>query len=342
MRARRKHVVHGAPLAVHVKMLSNLEMTAVRVPAPPPPLEIRPGRMPHAPPRYAHEYVIPAPSPRDPRVCGVLASLTAPAGEVAPPRTLIVAAHPDDETMGPGGMLPRFPGGALEVLHVTDGAPRHRRQWGRQEFRTWDAYADARRGEVLRALALAGVGEEHAHRLGLMDNETSYDLAGLSYRLMEQIQRFRPDVVLTHPYEGGHTDHDALAFGVRAACRMLERDGAAAPAVMEFTSYHNEGGERVFNRFLPFDGAPVTEVELTRDERDRKRRMFDCFATQQGVLRDMPVRSEKYRPAPEYDFTAAPHAGRLRYERFPLGLQGRQWRQLAADALRDLRLPRFY
>lgn len=324
-------------------MLSNLEIGVARAPSPAlPPLEIRPARMPFAPPRSAHEYVMPSRGSGDPRGAGLMAAFTAPAGEAAPPRTLIVAAHPDDETMGPGGMLPRFPDGALEVLHVTDGAPRHRRQWGRQEFLTWDDYAAARRCEVLRALALAGVGEGHAHRLGWMDNETSFDLAGLSYRLMEQFQRFRPDVVLTHPYEGGHTDHDALAFAARAACRLLERDGAEAPALVEFTSYHNEGGERVFNRFLPFDDAPVTEVELTPEERERKRRMFDCFATQQGVLRDMPVRCEKFRPAPRYDFTAAPHAGRLRYERFPLGLQGKQWRRLAADALRDLRLPRYY
>lgn len=298
--------------------------------------------MPFVPPRVAHEYVLAAEPAQDARVSALLDAFRAPPGARTPPRALIVAAHPDDETMGPGGMLPRFRGDLVDVLHVTDGAPRHRRGWGRQEFAAWDEYAGARRVEVLRALSLAGVGEERAHRLGLMDNETSFDLAGLSYRLMERFAELRPEVVLTHPYEGGHTDHDAVAFAARAACRMLDRDGAAAPALVEFTSYHNEGGERVFNRFLPFDDAPETAVELSRDERSLKRRMFDCFATQQGVLRDMPVRVEKFRPAPSYDFLTAPHAGRLRYERYPLGLKGRQWRQLAADALRDLRLPRFY
>ena len=299
-------------------------------------------RMPFVQPRLAHEYVLPADPPADARVSALLAAFQAPAGEKAPPRTLVVAAHPDDETLGPGGMLPRFPDGALEIVHVTDGAPRHRRQWGRQEFRNWDDYAGARRSELLRALSVAGVDPSRAHRLGMMDNETSFDLAGLACRLMEQIAALGPEVVVTHPYEGGHTDHDALAFAARAACRMLERDGAASPALMEFTSYHNEGGERVFNRFLPFDGAPVAEVALSADERARKRRMFDCFLTQHGVLRDMPVRVEKFRPAPRYDFTTAPHAGRLRYERYPLGLKGKQWRQLAADALRELRLSRYW
>lgn len=298
--------------------------------------------MPFVPPRTGHEYVMVGEAVCDPRVDALLQCFRAPPGERRPPQTLIVAAHPDDETMGLGGMLPRLAGGELQLLHVTDGAPRHRRGWGRQEFRTWDDYAGARRTELERALALAGIGTEHAHRLGLMDNETSFDMAGVACRLMEWFEQSRPQVVLTHPYEGGHTDHDAVAFAARAACRMLERDGAPFPVLMEFTSYHNDGGERVFNRFLPFDAAPVAEIELARPERELKRRMFDCFLTQQGVLRDMPVRVEKFRPAPAYDFVTAPHAGRLRYERYPLGWKGKQWRQLASDALASLRLPRFY
>ena len=297
--------------------------------------------MPFLPARLAHEYVLPAQSPVDARAGALIECLAAAPGDRPAPRTLVLGAHPDDETMGVGGMLPRLATGDLWIVHATDGAPRHRRGWGRQEFRTWDEYAGARRAELLRALAVAGVPEERTLRLGIMDNETSFDLPGLSYRLMERFAALRPEVVITHPYEGGHTDHDAVAFAARAACRMLERDGAQAPALMEFTSYHNEGGERVFCRFLPFDGAPVSEIPLSWEERHRKRRMFDCFPTQHGVLRDVPVRCEKFRPAPKYDFTDAPHPGRLRYERYPLGLRGKQWRQLAADALKELRLSRF-
>jgi LmbE family N-acetylglucosaminyl deacetylase len=291
-------------------------------------------------PRVACEYAVPAPRAVDPRYHALMRAFTLPAGHAEPPRVLIVAAHPDDETIGVGGMLPRL-AASMEILHVTDGAPRSRRQWGRQEYRTWDEYAAQRHREVRNALLVAGLDASAlCRRMEVMDSEVSLNLVPVTRRLMEIFSETRPEVVITHPYEGGHTDHDAVAFACRAACTLLAREGAMAPVLAEFTSYHNEGGEKVVNRFLPFDGAPVTEVALTAEERDLKRRMYDCFYTQNGVLRDMPVRMEKYRPAPCYDFTQAPHAGRLRYERYPLGIRGKHWRQLAADAMEHLGLDR--
>jgi len=45
---------------------------------------------------------------------------------------------------------------------------------------------------------------------------------------------------------------------------------------------------------------------------------------------------ERFRAAPVYDFTQAPHPGKLFYENFDWGMTGERWRDLAAEALNEL------
>src|SRR5919201_3596276 len=66
----------------------------------------------------------------------------------------VVVAHPDDETIGCGAQLPRLHGRMLVV--VTDGAPRNPTQVQQSGFASAQAYAAARRNELLRAIAIAG------------------------------------------------------------------------------------------------------------------------------------------------------------------------------------------
>jgi hypothetical protein len=65
--------------------------------------------------------------------------------------------------------------------------------------------------------------------------------------------------------------------------------------------------------------------------------MVECFVTQLHMLRHFPLDVEVFRPAPAYDFTQAPHAGKLLYEHFNWGMSGERWRLCAAGAMRTLR-----
>lgn len=250
-------------------------------------------------------------------------------------RVLIVAAHPDDEVVGAGGNLSRFRD--VRILHLTDGAPRDGSDAAVAGFPDAESYGAARRRELLEALALAGLGEDRVETLGLPDQGASADLASLSLRLLSVLLAQRPALILTHPYEGGHPDHDAAAFAVFAACALIRSSGGIPPARLEFTSYHAGLHGMVTSRFLQERGAQV--IVLSPEERRLKEAMLACFVTQRRTLSWFPVGVEAFRPAPAYDFTRPPHRGRLWYEWFGWGgIDGEGWRRRAADALFDLGL----
>jgi LmbE family N-acetylglucosaminyl deacetylase len=248
----------------------------------------------------------------------------------------LIVAHPDDETIGAGGILPRMR--LAGIIHVTDGAPRNNADARAAGFETHEDYARARRWELLDALALACIRPDATRGLDIPDQEASLDMAGVARKLAALVSALRPGTVLTHPYEGGHPDHDATAFAVHAACALA----APPPEVCEFTSYHafvREGEARPaieIGRFLAGDAGQA--VTLTAEARERKQRMVDCYRTQTEMLRQFPVDVERFRPAPAYDFTRAAHPGKLFYENFPWGMTGERWRRLASDAMRVLGL----
>jgi LmbE family N-acetylglucosaminyl deacetylase len=245
-------------------------------------------------------------------------------------RVMIVAAHPDDEVIGAGGQFPDLAPGLL-IVHVTDGAPLNPADAEAAGFSSRQDYAAARHHESTMAGALAGVDSSQYVRIGVTDQRAGFDLEGLTKTLADLFERERPDIVLTHPYEGGHPDHDATAFAVHAAAHL-----SGVERLWEFTSYHS--GERglVTGQFLANGPGLANERALTEERRDLKRRMFDCFATQQHMLVNFGTEVERFRQAPHYDFTRAPHPGRLNYENFDWGMTGMRFRENASRALDGL------
>jgi LmbE family N-acetylglucosaminyl deacetylase len=226
-------------------------------------------------------------------------------------RIVIVAAHPDDETIGMGGQLASLEN--VMLIQATDGAPRRRADW-RQ-------YARARRGELLCAASLAAIAPERCIEIGLPDQEAAYHLVELSCHLSRLFREIRPEIIFTHPYEGGHPDHDATAFAVHQA--------ASAP-IVEFTSYHRgaSGGIET-GCFL----GPAGEVfRLSGRQKSMKQRMLDCFSTQCETLRWFHVDQERFRRAPEYDFCRPPHPGPVFYESFDWGCNFIEWQRQARRA----------
>lgn len=252
--------------------------------------------------------------------------------------TLVVVAHPDDEVIGAGGLLAGIQDAV--IAHVTDGSPRDDKYAQSKGFQTREAYARARRREVVNALAHVGITPERCRGLGYVDGEASLQLVELVFDVADLLDEVRPDIVLTHPYEGGHSDHDATAFAVHLACGILRRDNVPTPLMLELTSYHNFSGTRRAFDFLPFIGSDTRTIQLTDSEKTLKARMYEAFGSQKGVLDRFPIGIERFRPAPRYLFTVAPHEGLLDYERYCTFITGAQWRDNAGKALDTLRTRR--
>jgi len=260
-------------------------------------------------------------------VAGALADLEGGQGDL-----LVVAAHPDDDVIGAGALMARVR--RVDVLYVTDGAPRDGRDARAHGFADVAAYAAARRREAESALAFAGVPPERLAWLGVADQQATFALDRVALAVRERLVATRPRVVLTHAYEGGHPDHDATAFAVHAALRTTVDLGG--PALLEFAGYHASAGAGRATDFLPVDGCPPLTRELDAREQRLKTAMFACHASQAAVLAGFSVVREQFRRAPRYDFDRPPHTGALLYERrdsgAEWGIDGARWRREAAAA----------
>jgi LmbE family N-acetylglucosaminyl deacetylase len=263
--------------------------------------------------------------------------------ELIPPasRLLLVAAHPDDETIGAAGLLCSLQlrrDTTVAIAHLTDGAPQNLHDADVVGFRDADAYARVRREELTAALDQLPDGTPDLYPLGFRDQEVAHRLLDAVAVIRGVIETFGPTVVMTHPYEGGHPDHDAAAFAVYAALREPAAPNPP-PRLLEMTSYHWTKETLRSGQFLPSAEQPI-ELLLSPEVLSIKRRMLRCFTSQRRVIDALDVPDyERFRAAPPYDFRRPPAPpGGIFYEHFDWGLDSATWCEYAADALNALQI----
>lgn len=258
------------------------------------------------------------------------------------PTVMLFCAHPDDEVISSGVLL-NYLKEKIEIVTVTDGAPRSMSDALAAGFSSREAYSKARLEEQLRALQSAGINEKQCYHLCFTDQESSYHMAGICYRIMEMLELKKPELILTHAYEGGHPDHDSTAFAVWAACTLMEKRGNSPPDIIEYASYHGNGeAGMVYFEFIPFSDTKIWTVNLNEKELDSKKRMIDCYKTQYKTLSSFPLSIERYRKMPKYNFKLPPHRGILLYEYFDWGMSAKKWNKLAVEAINLLGINDFH
>jgi LmbE family N-acetylglucosaminyl deacetylase len=134
---------------------------------------------------------------------------------------VVVSPHPDDETLGVGGLLQlvRATGGRVDLLAVTDGEASHPGVAG---------LAERRRRELREALGHLGVADmTTVHHLGVPDGE----VADHEHVVTEAVrQRATGDAIVLGPHPAdGHADHEAAGRAVAAATPHLASPPLAYP-----------------------------------------------------------------------------------------------------------------
>lgn len=281
--------------------------------------------------RLVRERVLYRPTPALPPPPSTLSATDLISGYAG--RTILIAAHQDDEAIGGTILLHRLPN--AEVLHVTDGAPRDGKSAQGAGFSGPAQYASAREQEAAAAMSLIGARLAERNLPPIPDQQVLANASKLAMALKSLLANY--DAVVTHAYEGGHPDHDATAFAVHAARRLLEREAVVIP-VFEMAGYNGWGGYAAYGSFIPQRGSPIAELNLAPQDRELKSKVFGCYVTQKKVLESFAIDIERFRAAPRYDFRRPPHHGPLYYDRFGWNFTRAGWTKTINAALEEIGL----
>lgn len=136
-------------------------------------------------------------------------------------RVLVIAPHPDDETLGCGGTMALLAdkGASVTVLTVTDGEATQGSRLPPAET------GRLRRGEAERAAAIAGATPRF---LGLPDGKLMGQLEQLSASIGSAIRELQPEAVFAPWLLDVTSDHQAVSQALRVA---LADDGSVAPEI---------------------------------------------------------------------------------------------------------------
>jgi hypothetical protein len=164
-------------------------------------------------------------------------------------RCSVIVAHPADEVVGAGCLISKLVD--VSVLHITDGAPPDMQDANAAGFTNRSDYAQARKEECIAALSIANVPEERVVDFAVTDQCAAHCLTELTKKIATFLQQTGADIVVTHPYEGAHPDHDATAFATHAAMRLMKNNGFRPPVLFEMALHPSTDWKAKVPEFLP-------------------------------------------------------------------------------------------
>src|SRR6266516_4324149 len=133
-------------------------------------------------------------------------------------KLMAILAHPDDESLGNGGMLAKYAAEGIEIHLLVATRGEHGWFGKESEYPGLEALGAVREAEVRAAAAVLGL--HSVQFLNYIDGELdAAHPAEITAKIVGHLRRVRPDVVVTFgPYGGyGHPDHIAISQFTPAA-----------------------------------------------------------------------------------------------------------------------------
>lgn len=215
-------------------------------------------------------------------------------------RLLVVAPHPDDETLATGVLIQqvRDAGGSVHVLLLTDGDNNPWPQrWLERRWRIRPAdrarWAQLRRDELRASMAVLGLAPSALTALGWPDQGLTARLQCAARESVATVQAvlggFAPDLVAMPALDDRHPDHSAAHVLMRLA--MAD---AGQPWAMLLYRVHGAPGAADADLVLPADGI------YQRRKREALNHHRSQLALSGKRMARLAARAERYqfRPAP--------------------------------------------
>ena len=219
-------------------------------------------------------------------------------------RLLILAPHPDDESLATGGLIQRAvsAGAKVRVLFATDGdnnpwpqrflerklqiSSRDRARWGRR-----------RRKEALAALELLGLPKGSARFLGLPDQGITNLLMraeeGVLFTLWAELTEWEPTLFVMPSATDAHPDHSALFVLVQLAMMRLEIPPRTLRFIIHAPRRQSERGKVTLRLTQPEIDRKRAAILAHQSQMALSRKRFAGYATEQEVFYSASSRSRR-------------------------------------------------
>jgi LmbE family N-acetylglucosaminyl deacetylase len=253
---------------------------------------------------------------------------------LAEQRMMVLAVHPDDESLAAGGLIQRAraEGATVRVILVTDG---DNNPWPQRVLeRRWTIDANARarwgtrrRAEAFAALLKLGVDPGDISCWGFPDQGLTDLLCRgpqeLRVRLATEILQWRPTLLVAPSICDHHPDHSALGVLVHSVLTDEARDAASALTRLDYI-VHPRPAKTCANRVtLALSPAQVTRkleaIFCHRTQVALSRARFRRYADAQEIF----LLSQPLPPSdPDHPLISADYCGgvlRLTLRRIPAG-----------------------